>query len=131
MDTHRAQRVSEALREELAEIIEYELLDPRLAGVTVTDVQVTPDLRHAHVLVAPGRDAPQAAEALEHARQYLRRELSGRLRLFRVPELHFEAESAGGRASRVEELLERVRKGRSRSGPGAGGAEKNPETRGK
>ena len=112
MDPHRAQRVSEALREELAEIVAYELADPRLANVTVTEVHLTPDLRHAHVAVQAGQDTQQALEALEGARRYLRRELAGRLRLFRLPELHFEQDSGGGSASRVEELIERLRKDR-------------------
>ncbi len=112
MDPHRAQRISEALREELAEIIEYELSDPRLRGVTVTAVLVTPDLKHAHVSVSPGAEA---LEALEHARNYLRRELSSRLRLYRIPELHFEAEDSSRPASRVDELLDRIRKTREKS----------------
>lgn len=111
MDSHRAQRVSEALREELAELIEYELKDPRLAGVTVTGVQVTPDLKHAHVSVTP----EPAVEALAHAAGFLRRALSSRLRLYRVPELHFELEDPEGPASRVEELLDRVRRNREKN----------------
>ena len=112
MDPHRAERVAEALREELAEIIEYELSDPRLAGLSVTAVHLTPDLRQAHVLVVSAGDAGQrrgAREGLEHAEQYLRRELSSRLRLWRVPELHFAVDQPSGPASRVEELLEQVR----------------------
>lgn len=122
MDAHRAHRVSEALREELAEIIEYELSDPRLSGVTVTGAQVTPDLRHAHVLIVSGGTADQgrqALEALDHASGYLRRELSSRLRLWRIPELHFAADEPSGAASRVEELLARVRKSRKKD-PGNG-----------
>ena len=113
MDPHRAQRVSDALREELAEIVEYELSDPRLSGVTVTGTHVTPDLRHAQVLVlsgGTGEQGRQALEALEHASPYLRRELSRRLRLWRIPELHFAADEPGGAGNRVEELLARVRK---------------------
>lgn len=114
MDPHRAERVAEALREELTEIIEYELSDPRLAGLSVTAVHLTPDRRRAHVLLVSGGDAGQrrgALEGLEHAANYLRRELSSRLRMSRMPELHFEVDEPSGRASRVEELLERVREG--------------------
>ena len=114
MDPHRAQRVSEALREELAELVEYELTDPRLSGATVTSVHVTPDLRHAHVTVS-SKSIEQTLEALDHARNYLRRELAARLSLFRVPELHFQAASVDDPVDRVEELLERVRKNRRRS----------------
>jgi ribosome-binding factor A len=118
MDPRRAQRISEALREELAEIVEYELADPRLAGASITEALLTPDGRHARisVLVRGGeREQREALEALDHARHYLRRELSGRLRLFRVPDLLFEPDTSAGAAGRVEELLKRVRKNREKS----------------
>ncbi len=108
MDPHRVERVSEALREELAEIIAYEMSDPRLAGVTVLEVQVGPDLKRAHVVVQASR--ADALEALEHARQYLRRELAARLSMYRVPELFFEAQTPDSPAARVDELLARLRK---------------------
>lgn len=111
MDSHRAQRISEALREELAELIEYELNDPRLAGVTVTAVQVTADLKHAHISVTP----QAAVEGLAHASGYLRRALSARLRLYRVPELHFELEDPDRPGVRVEELLDDIRRNREKN----------------
>jgi ribosome-binding factor A len=117
MEPHRAERVSEALREELSEIIEYELSDPRVRSVAVTAVHVTPDLRHAHVMVVssgPPEEQLQALEGLAHASHYLRRELSSRIRVWRIPELHFEADTASSAASRVEQLLDRVRKSRKK-----------------
>lgn len=112
MDRRRSQRVSEALREELAGMIEYELSDPRVGAITVTGVRVSPDLRSAQVWVLCGESdqQPQALRALEGARHYLRRQLAGRLRLWRIPELHFAVDSAAGAADRVEQLLERLRK---------------------
>lgn len=113
MDPHRTERVSEALREELAEIIEYELSDPRLAGLSVTAVHVAAGLRRAHVVAVSEGDAGSrkaALEGLEHASPYLRGELSVRLRMRRVPELEFAVDKGSGAVSRVEELLERVRK---------------------
>ena len=115
MDRHRTERVSEALREELAELIGYELSDARLSDITVGEVHVTPDMRHAHVSVLTSADpgeGDEAMQALEGARNYLRRQLAARMRLFRVPELHFTRETPGGPADRVEELLERLRKSR-------------------
>ncbi len=112
MDPHRVERIAGALREEIAEMIEYELADPRLRGVTVTAVHVEPGLKRAHVSVSGGAEA---IEALEHAGNYLRHELSSRLRLYRVPELHFETENPESPAARVEELLERVRKNREKN----------------
>ena len=117
MEPHRTERVSEALREELTEIIEYELSDPLLAAVRVTGVLVAPDLRKAHVLfLAEGapEQGRQAREALEHAANYLRGELSRRLSMWRVPELQFAPDEPSGAASRVEELLARVRKNRKK-----------------
>lgn len=117
MDPHRAERLSEALREELDELIEYEMTDPRVSGVTVTDVVVSPDLRKAEVRLAmPPDDAArkEAVLALEHAKGFLRRELAVRLQLYRIPDLYFAADLSTGLTSRVESLLKRVRKGRPR-----------------
>jgi ribosome-binding factor A len=119
MDPYRSQRVSEAIREELSEIIGYEMADPRLGQVDVTEVLVTPDKRHARVLLHLGGDEKTQAEALlalEGARHFLRRELAGRLTLFRTPELLFEADIEACHLGRLEQLMKRVRKGRPRSG---------------
>lgn len=113
MDQHRAQRVSETVREELAEIIGFELSDPRLAVVDVNYVQVAPDLKHAHVLVALSgdeREQKAAMSALDHARHYLRHELARRLNLRKIPELHFEPGPGPDVAERVELLLKRAKK---------------------
>lgn len=126
MDPRRSQRVTEALREELGEMISYELSDPRLAGTTVTNVHVSPDMKKAKVQVSVegGRDAQDAAlAALEHARHYLKTELGRRLTVFRVPELHFEAALSPELEQKMAHLLKRIRRGRPR--PEAPG-EKNP-----
>lgn len=121
MDERRAQRVSEALREELAEIIGYELSDPRVIGVDVTEVLLSPDLRLAQVRVAlqgAEEERQQALEGLEHARHYLRREISHRLQLYKMPELRFEADAEISSGRRVEQILKRIRKGRPKEEPG-------------
>jgi len=116
MTDHRVERISEAIREELAEIIGYELSDPRIGSATVTDVQISPDKRHAFVRigVGPGDDKQQTLAALDHAKNFLRRQLSARLDLFRIPDLHFEADIASELGGRMDHLLKRVRKGRPR-----------------
>jgi ribosome-binding factor A len=113
---HRTERISEALREELSELIGYELSDPRISSATVTGVEVSPDKRHALVRigVAEGFDAEQALAALEHARQFLRHQLAIRLEIFRIPELHFEADVATKLGGRMDHLLKRIKKGRPR-----------------
>jgi len=112
MDARRTARVAEAIRQELAEIIGYEMSDPRVAAVTVTDVAVSRDLRLAQVRVATGGGESQlraAVAALEGARHWIRRELAGRLRLWRIPEFHFraDAEAGGPAGARTETPGER------------------------
>ena len=118
MDPHRTQRVSETFREELAELISFEMEDPRLAGVDVTGVEVSPDLRHAEVRIAlHGEEADQgrALQALDHAKHFLRRELASRMNLRRMPELHFVADPASDAEARVDTLLRRAKKTRGKS----------------
>ncbi len=124
MDQHRSERVSEAIREELSEIIAFEMSDPRIGPVDVTEVLVTPDMRHATVrLHLTGDQAVRedTLRALGGARHFVRRQLAVRVRLFRVPELRFEADLETESAGRLEKLLKRARRGRSRD---AGGGEK-------
>ncbi len=117
MDTHRAERVSEAIREELAEIISYELSDPRIGEAVVTEVLVSPDKKRAQVrLHFPTSSQPQqdTIQALNGAKHFLRRKLAERLNLFRIPDLHFEADVSAGSFNRMEHLLKRIRRGRPR-----------------
>ena len=117
MDERRILRVSEAVKEELYEIIGFEMEDPRLLEVDVTDVHVSPDSRHAAVKVAvrgDERTRNEALAALAHAAGYLRQELAARLQLRRVPELHFEQDKNPDVESRVDFLLRRARKSRGR-----------------
>jgi ribosome-binding factor A len=116
MDSHRSERVSEALREELGELIAYELSDPRIGDALVTEVLLSPNMRHAQVRLHLSKELngqQETIRALEGARHFLRRELAKRLNLYRVPELHFEADvSAAG--DRLQHLLKRMRRGRPR-----------------
>ena len=114
MDSHRAERVAEALREELGELIAYELSDPRLGDAVITEVLVSPDMRHAQVrLHVPDAGQDETLRVLDGARHFLRRQLADRLNMYRVPELHFEADVAGS-TGRMEHLLRRARRGRPR-----------------
>jgi ribosome-binding factor A len=117
MDQRRTLRVSEAVREELSEIIGFEMEDPRLREVDVTEVHVSPDSRHATVKIAPRgdeRQQNQSLAALEHAAGFLRRELAFRLQLRHVPELHFERDKNPDADSRIDFLLRRAKKSKAR-----------------
>lgn len=115
LDPHRNERVSEGIREELDEIINYELADPRIFGAMVSEVHVASDFRKAHVqLVLEGNPDQQAATlaAVEHAKQFLRKQLAERLQLFHTPDLHFEAALPVSLGSKVPQILKRIRRGR-------------------
>src|SRR5215469_13097310 len=115
MDERRTLRVSEAVREELTEMIGFEMEDPRLRAVDVTEVHVSPDSRHATVKVSvqgTEREQAQALAALEHAQGYLRRQLASRLQLRHVPELHFDHDKHPDAESRIDFLIKRAKKSR-------------------
>ncbi len=114
MDSHRTERVSEALREELSEMIAYELSDPRIGNVTVTEVLVSPDMKRAQVRLQLDGQGQEALRALDGARHFLRCQLAERLNMYRVPELHFEADVLSNVGGRMEHLMKRVRRGRPR-----------------
>lgn len=114
MEPHRLQRTTEAIREALSEMIALELEDPRLDGLEVVEVKVSPDKRHAYVALKSidGNIKPETLAALEGARSFLKRELGERLELFRTPELHFDTTANFGPQKRVDSILKRIRKGR-------------------
>ena len=117
MDPRRSERLSQAMREELEELISYEMGDPRIDVQGVSEVLVSPDARQARVLLILTSDAKKqqdTIEALNSAKGFLRVELGHRLDIFRIPELHFEPAIAAELGSRVAHLLKRVKKGRPR-----------------
>ena len=87
-----------------------EIKDPRVSGVTVSDVRVTRDLSYADVYVGVDASGDRAAalEGLERAAGFIRRELGRRLHLRKIPEFRFEADETLSHASRIEELLRQV-----------------------
>lgn len=110
---HRTERIAETLKEEIAQIVGYELEDPRLTMVTVTDVRVADDLRDASVYVTVQGDEQEhkvALRALEHAAPYVRRQLGFSLNLRHTPVLHFVRDTVEEKAERVETLLEGIGK---------------------
>ncbi len=114
MDERRTARVAEALREELGEIIGFELEDPRLTSVTVTDVRVADDLRDASVYVTVAGDEEEhdkALRALQHAAPYVRKQLGFALNLRHTPALHFVRDTVEEQAARVDALLGEIEKG--------------------
>jgi ribosome-binding factor A len=106
-DFPRARRVGEQIRQELADILWREMKDPRVTGVTITAVEVNPDLEHAKVYFSLlTGEAKQVTQALQKAAGFLRTELSRRLRLRCVPQLHFQFDESLERGNRISHLID-------------------------
>jgi ribosome-binding factor A len=106
------------LREEIETLVEGELGDPRIGLVSVTGVQLAEDGRSAHVLVdvdGDDEDAEESLDGLEAAKAYIRHELADRLRLRRAPELFFRLDRSERATARVEKLLDRTKKKKSKA----------------
>ncbi|XXQ67603.1 30S ribosome-binding factor RbfA [Neisseriaceae bacterium B1] len=105
----RIDRVKEQIQRELAELVRTGLKDPRAGFITINDVKVTRDYSHATVYytVLSG-DKAASAEALEHAKGFLRSELSKRITVFRTPELHFEYDESLERGVNLSSLIDQV-----------------------
>ena len=112
--SRRAERVGDLIREEMADLLRKEIDDPRLktgALVSITEVEVSDDLRHAKVFVTvlgSDQEAKDAFAALHRAEPFLRRELGPRLRLRYLPEIHFHMDESIKTGVRVDELLQQL-----------------------
>ena len=112
----RSERVAGLLKEEISKIIQFELKDPRLGFVTVTDVRLTDDLRDARVSCGILGDAAEQAltlEALASAAPFIRREVGTRCRLRYAPVVTFHLDKSVEKAARIDELLRQIRDGES------------------
>lgn len=111
--------MAEAVREEVATFLAESAKDPRIVGfVTVTGVEITPDLRHAKVFVSVmGSDAEKKAtfEGLDSTASHLRARVGRSLRLRVAPEFQFREDDSIARAARIESLLAGIRDDRPSS----------------
>jgi len=104
----RLQRINDRIREELSEMLLQEVSDPRLVGISITDVKVDRELAYADVFVSAleGSERWQEIhEGLQHAQGFLRRELSQRVELRVFPRLRFRWDPTFERAERIEQLI--------------------------
>ena len=104
----RSLRLAEALKDEISEVVGFELDDPRLERVTVTDVTVSEDLRDAKVFVlvhGDDQEVVEAMKALQNAMVFVRQQVAMNLSLRHVPHLHFARDTAEENAARINQLL--------------------------
>lgn len=104
----RPERMAEALREEITEIVGFELVDPRVQTATVTDVRVTDNLRDATVYVlieGEENDIDTAMVALKNASSFVRQQVALNLNLHHAPQIHFVRDTVEENATRIEKIL--------------------------
>ena len=104
----RSVRVADQIQREIALLVVHEVADPRVGDVTVSGVDLSPDMRQARVLVTPGRDTDGRAsvDALNRAAGFLRSRLGRRVRMRRVPRLVFEHDRTLEHALRIDALID-------------------------
>jgi len=118
MPSQRVQRVKNLLRSEIATIIQRKLKDPRVTMVTITAVEVSPDLGQARIYVdvyGSRKKIDEALDGLKSAAGYIRSELMRVLHLRPIPFLEFENDESLARGARTLDLLEHIRRERGNS----------------
>jgi ribosome-binding factor A len=111
MPSSRPARVGDQIRVEISDLLAREVSDPGIGFITVTHVNVTPDLQQARVFYTSLGDEKARREsqrALHRATPFLRRQLGRRLRLRRIPELQFFFDESVERQDRIERILQDI-----------------------
>lgn len=109
----RTQRVADFIKRELAGLIQFELRDPRIGMVSITDVEVSRDLSYARVFVTvlgkeSEAEAAEAVEALNHASGFLRTRVARVMKARTTPRLRFVFDSSIVRGARMSDLIDRA-----------------------
>ena len=113
----RSIRVGEQMKHEIADILMRKINDPRIGFVTVTDVELSDDLRNAKVFVSIyGEDKTATLKGLQSASAFIRSELARRMRLRLMPEILFRLDDTAERGAHIMEILETIKKEEKPSG---------------
>ncbi|HVK94842.1 MAG TPA: 30S ribosome-binding factor RbfA [Noviherbaspirillum sp.] len=114
----RGVRVADQIQRDLAEIISYELKDPRVGMITITEVQVTPDYAHAKVFFTTLADTDDAVRntlsGLHKAAGFIRGQLGRRLTIHTTPEIHFVHDVSPARGMELSKLIDEANATRSK-----------------
>jgi ribosome-binding factor A len=111
MESPRTRRVGELIQAELSEIILRELKDPRIGFVTITGVDVTPDLRHADVFISvlgSKRDRDASLAALQNSAGFLRKELASRIEMKYFPDLKFKIDPSIEAGMKIDKIIRKL-----------------------
>jgi len=108
---HRQRRVADLIQKELAELLQRDAHDPRFEQVSITAVDLTPDLKHARVyfsVLGDDTDVQEILHAFEKAAGYLRKKLAARMQLRYMPDLAFNFDNSLSEGDRIERLLRQI-----------------------
>lgn len=108
--SRRTDRVSDLIRAEIFEILRRDVSDPRVSLASISEVQVSPDLKHARVWVSVlgTENREEALAALQRAKGFIRRQLGRRLKLKSTPDLVFELDHRAEISQQMSDLLEEL-----------------------
>ena len=105
----RSNRVAEQMRRELADLLQFEVKDPRIGMVTITEVEVTGDMEHAIIFYSAQKGTPEIETGLEKSAGFLRTQIAKRMLLRKVPQLHFVYDSSIDYGMKMGKLIEEAR----------------------
>lgn len=109
----KTERIAELIQRNVSEIIQFQLKDPKIGFITITDCQVTNDLSYAKVFVSfLGQNARKEAgmKALERSKGYIRSELSKKLSIRKVPTLIFVLDDALEKGNKIDRIIQDIHK---------------------
>ena len=112
MTKQRPERVQEALRQEISNIIHQEIRDPRLGFITITKVELTKDLRYAKVyfsVLGGAKEKALALKGLNSAKGYIKGMVADRIRLRLVPEISFRIDESIEHTEEIYDLLKKIK----------------------
>jgi len=110
--TRRIERVNNLIRQEISELLQRQVKDPRLGSfVAVTEVSTSPDLRYAKIFISrisSGEVKQETLSVLAAASGFFRKEMAKRLKLRRIPELSFQWDDSIERGAHLLKLIDEV-----------------------
>lgn len=105
----RSHRVAEQMQRELADLLQFELKDPRVSMVTITAVEVTGDMAHAKIFYSAAKASDSLQNGLEKSSGFLRSQLAKRMLLRTVPQLHFVYDASIDIGMKMTQLIDAAR----------------------
>ena len=113
MSNMRAERVGEHMKQEIMDIVNNKVKDPRVGFLTITDVELTNDLSHAKVyltVLGSNKEIDNTFKALEKAKGFIKSELGSRMRLRIIPDLTFEYDKSIEYGNKIERMIQDLHK---------------------